>query len=241
MNPHRVPRILLILVPIAVLVITATTVLTAPTAAAATRFPVLLVHGAIGSSRNFDTMAARLRDDGYLPFTIDLPFPATDSVADARLIAERVAQIRAETGATKVHLVAQSLGGIAARYYLRQLGGLPHLATYTAIGTAQHGISSPVSCVLISDTCPSGPVMRAINTGDDTPGTILYTSIGSTETRDEADGTRTRLDGGACLPQVAGGQHAGEPSDPVVHAAVVRALESYCPPGQYADLPDIGP
>jgi triacylglycerol lipase len=149
--------------------------LTAPAAAANTHYPVLLVHGAIGSSRNFDAMAERLRDDGYRPYTVDFPFPATDSVADARLIAERVQQILAETGAAKVHLVAQSLGGIAARYYLRELGGLAHVATYTAIGTAQHGISSPVSCLTIPDTCPSGPVLQAINAGDDTPGAILYT------------------------------------------------------------------
>ena len=233
MNPQRVTWI----IPIVV----AAALLTAPAAAANTHYPVLLVHGAIGSPRNFDTMAERLRDDGYRPYTVDFPFPATDSVADARLIAERVQQILAETGAAKVHLVAQSLGGIAARYYLRELGGLAHVATYTAIGTAQHGISSPVSCLTIPDTCPSGPVLQTINAGDDTPGSILYTSIGSTDTPDEADGTWTRLDGGACLPQVSGGQHAGEPSDPVVHATVLRALESRCAPGQYADLPDISP
>jgi len=214
----------------------------APTAAAApARPPVLLAHGGLGSARDFAQMAQRLRADGYEPYTVEFPFPATDTVADARLIARRVSEIQAANGGARVHLVGHSMGGLAARYYLKKLDGLAHVASHTAVGTPQHGSPRPESCLLVPDQCPRGPVLQELNAGDDTPGPISYTSIGSTDSPDEADGSWTRLDGGACLRQVAGGPHAQEPANPVVYAAVLDGLRSTCPAGAYADLPEITP
>lgn len=227
----------------------------APEAAEAAAAPtdvVLLAHGGAGNSSSFDIMAKRLREDGYRPFTIDFPFPATDTRKDAELLAERVREVIRQTGAKKIHLVGHSMGGIAARWYLTKLDGLPNVASYVAMGSPQHGNPNPLSHVLVPDQDPAGPVLRALNAGDDTPGSttshddatpgrILYTSIGSTEQPEEADGSWSRLDGGACLPQVKGGSHAFEPSDPEVYAAVLDGLRTRCSEADFEMLADLTP
>ncbi|HEY3894820.1 MAG TPA: alpha/beta fold hydrolase [Pseudonocardiaceae bacterium] len=202
-----------------------------------TRPPVLLVHGGGGNPGNFALMQRWLAADGYQSFTVDLGSPATDVRMGAAKIATRVKEIQRQTGASKVHLVGHSMGGLSARYYIKVLKGLPNVATYTAFGTPQHG--SVVGCATVPDQCPGNPVMQALNEGDDTPGSIYYTSIGSTEEPVESNGTLTRLDGGACLPLVKGGLHASEPSNQVIYRAVRDGLSSTCPPGRFMTLRDL--
>lgn len=202
-----------------------------------TRYPVLLVHGGGGNPSGFATMRRWLAADGYESFTVDLGNPAIDVKMGAAKIATRVQEIQQETGSSKVHLVGQSMGGLSARYYVKVLGGLPNAVTYTAFGTPQHG--SVVGCATVPDQCPGNEVMQALNEGDDTPGSIHYTSIGSTEEPVESNGTLTRLDGGACLPMVKGGLHAFEPSNQVIYGAVRDGLKSTCPPGQFKTLRDL--
>ncbi len=202
-----------------------------------TRYPVLLVHGGGGDPSNFATMQERLAADGYTSFTVALGSPAIDVKMGAAKIATRVAEIKRQTRASKVHLVGHSMGGLSARYYVKVLNGLPNVATYTAFGTPQHG--SVLGCVTVPDQCPGNKVMQALNEGDDTPGSIYYTSIGSTEEPVESNGTLTRLDGGACLPLVKGGLHAFEPSNQVIYQAVRDGLRSTCPPGRFMTLRDL--
>ncbi|HET9256390.1 MAG TPA: alpha/beta fold hydrolase [Pseudonocardiaceae bacterium] len=207
-----------------------------------TRYPVLLVHGGGGRPSDFAMMQRWLADDGYTSFTVDLDPPATDVKKGAETIAARVTDIQrltnpAHPSTVKIHLVGHSMGGLSARYYLKVLGGLGNVATYTALGSPQHG--SVLGCVTVPDQCPGNQVLRDLNHGDDTPGSVYYTSIGSTDEPVESNGTLTRLDGGACLPLVKGGLHAFEPRDPVIYRAVLDGLISQCPPGRFTTLKDL--
>ncbi len=204
-----------------------------------TTYPVLLVHGGIGSPTDFDQMAGWLVSDGYRPYTVDLGFPGIDTAANAEKIRAKADQIRAETGASKVHLVGHSMGGLSARYYIKILDGLPFVASYTAFGTPQHG--NPNGCLLVPDQCPDSPVLQRLNRGDDTPGGIFYTSIASRQAHpEEANGTWHPLDQGACLPLVNGGPHGAEPRNAVIYQAVKDGLNSTCPSG-WTNLPEITP
>jgi hypothetical protein len=62
-----------------------------------------------------------------------------------------------------VHLVGHSLGGLSVRYYIKILGGLPHVASYTAFGTPQHGnpdgCFSPLSSVYPARSCSASTVV----------------------------------------------------------------------------------
>lgn len=205
-----------------------------------TGYPVLLVHGGIGSPADFDQMSGWLIADGYRPYTVDLGYPGIDTAANSEKIRARVDQIRAATGASKVHLVGHSMGGLSARYYIKILGGLSYVASYTAFGTPQHG--NPNGCFLVPDQCPSSPILQRLNRGDDTPGRIHYTSIASRQAHpEEANGMWHPLDHGACLPAIDGGPHATEPRNAVIYEAVKDGLNSTCPPEWRTDLPEITP
>lgn len=221
----------------------AMTVLSPAPARADTTHPVLLVYGGLGSQDDFKLMMLRLFLDGYRPYTVELDLFGIDTVGNAGRIKAKVDEIRTTTGASKVHLVGHSMGGLSARYYIKILDGLPNVASYTAFGTPQHG-SRQHSCRPadpVPDQCPTGPVLTELNRGDDTPGSIHYTSIASTQAHpEEANGEWAPLDQGACLPLVNGGPHGTEPSNAVIYQAVKAGLNSTCPTG-LTNLPEITP
>ena len=229
---------------VTLVLLTATAVASPAPGRADTRYPVLLVHGGLGSPSDFTLMAARLVADGYRPYTVNLDLLGIDTVGNAKRIRTKVDQILATTGASKVHLVGHSMGGLSTRYYIKILGGLPKVASYTAFGTPQHG-SPKNKCTLlepVQDQCPTGPVLTELNRGDDTPGSIHYTSIASRQAdAEEASGKWHPLDQGACLPVVDGGPHGDEPRNAVIYKAVKDGLNSVCPPGSWTNLPEITP
>lgn len=92
--------------------------------------PVLLVHGA-NKNGNFywdpsedgsnKGLAQRLRDEGHPTYAVTFAHNQDDNFLQAEQIANAVAQIKKETGAEKVDLVAHSKGGVAARIYTSDL------------------------------------------------------------------------------------------------------------------------
>jgi triacylglycerol esterase/lipase EstA (alpha/beta hydrolase family) len=109
------------------------------------RLPVLLIHGYFCNRAVWRPMARRLSAKGHAVDAVDLE-PAFGSIDSyAPLIAAAVDALRARTGAAQVALVCHSMGGLAARAYLRRYGdasvacvvtlGTPHLGTlHAALG-----------------------------------------------------------------------------------------------------------
>ncbi|MEV0600352.1 alpha/beta fold hydrolase [Streptomyces sp. NPDC050315] len=85
--------------------------------------PVLLVPGYLSHHASWDTLLHRLHLSGfrnvfclhYSPFKMDIP-------AIASMLAAEVRQALQHSGASGVHLVGYSLGGLAVRYAVQQLG-----------------------------------------------------------------------------------------------------------------------
>jgi triacylglycerol esterase/lipase EstA (alpha/beta hydrolase family) len=111
--------------------------------------PVLLIHGYINNAGALFGLYDELARQGYGVYTINLEPVHGDIDRHAARIEARVESILESSGAGRVTLVAHSMGGLAARAYLRAFPrapvaqlitlGSPHQGTpaaYTAWGTA---------------------------------------------------------------------------------------------------------
>ena len=102
--------------------------------------PVLLVHGLVCNGAAWWWMRKALVKRGIdRCYTIDLE-PILGNIDDyARQLAQRVEDICAETGWSKILLVTHSMGGLVSRSYLQKLDGAHRVAGLVTIGTPHHG------------------------------------------------------------------------------------------------------
>ncbi|MDR1465363.1 MAG: hypothetical protein LBJ11_08715 [Oscillospiraceae bacterium] len=115
---------------------------TLPSDRCATKYPILLVHGAGFRDRT------RLNYWGRIPKALArggarVYYAGQDAWGtaerNAEVICRRAREVLAETGAEKLHLIAHSKGGLDARYAVSALGLGEHTATLTTISTPHHG------------------------------------------------------------------------------------------------------
>lgn len=107
---------------------------------------VLLIPGTAITGDYFDSMAARLRADGFDPVVYEAPDLLTGGLADgASKLPDVVdARLRA-TGETRLHVVAECNGGVATRYWLQVLGGHAKVDQVVTFVSAHHGTwESPI-------------------------------------------------------------------------------------------------
>ncbi|MCG3172151.1 MAG: hypothetical protein GMKNLPBB_00296 [Myxococcota bacterium] len=102
--------------------------------------PILFVHGYLQNRSNWYVMMSRLRRLGVGPlYSMNLNPPFSHIETYGGQIRDRVEQIRRETGAQKVILVAHSMGGLASRHYIARLGGDGHVERLITLGSPHQG------------------------------------------------------------------------------------------------------
>jgi len=100
--------------------------------------PVLLVHGYGCNSGYWAHLVPLLDREGISHASVDLE-PVAGSIDDyAPLIEERVQALCAATGAARIAIVAHSMGGLAARAWMRRYGSA-RVARVITLGTPHHG------------------------------------------------------------------------------------------------------
>lgn len=112
----------------------------------ATRYPIVLVHGAggesyFGTSEYFFGVQSELEDRGYRVATPALPAYA-HSADRAAALADALDDLLAETGAAKAHLIGHSQAGLDFRVLLSPQGfdyGA-RVATATSVSTPHQGL-----------------------------------------------------------------------------------------------------
>jgi triacylglycerol lipase len=196
----------------------------APTAIlAADPDPILLVHGYRGDPSTWSDMIANFQANGRTAVAIDLA--SEDNVRNA---AQIEAFINAQ-GWSSVDIVAQSMGGLSARHYIKFLDRTV-VDAYVSLGTPQYGIYA--ACLLPpgygGQMCPTSSFLRNLNHADDTPGSIYWTTIYS-----RSDGivptSASRLDGGACFVyEDPGVPHNDMDNDPTIFQHVLMAVDRVC-------------
>jgi triacylglycerol lipase len=192
-------------------------------ALAAAPDPVLLVHGYRGDPSTWADMIARFAAEGRTAVAIDLP--SEDNTVNAA----RIRDFIADKGWNRVDLVAQSMGGLSARHYVKFLKSAGRVDSYVSLGTPQYGIYT--ACILPrtygGQMCPTSSFLRDLNRKDDTPGGAAWTTIYSTG--DEfVPNSASRLDGGACHVQVSGVSHNDMDNDTGIFAHVLAAVDGTC-------------
>lgn len=102
------------------------------------RPPVLLIHGYECNRGFWYWQRARLEKGGWTVATLSLE-PVFASIDDyAPLVARRVDEVLAATGAPQLVLVGHSMGGLASRTYLRA-HGVARVAKLVTLGSPHHG------------------------------------------------------------------------------------------------------
>jgi triacylglycerol lipase len=151
--------------------------------------PVILCHGFIGGYglTPWGIMKDRLVRDGWKRewiFEIYYKDPVfASNVQNAQELAAYVQYVRQVTGQSKVDLVGHSMGGLSTRYYIKFLGGVNYVDDYVSLGTPQHGTllaDIPLLPLLSKGAIemrPGSAFLTKLNSGDETPGYVSYTSI----------------------------------------------------------------
>jgi pimeloyl-ACP methyl ester carboxylesterase len=103
-----------------------------------TGIPVLMVHGFVCNHAVWLPLAERLAGAGHVLAGIDLEPPVCEIDQHASAIADAIDRLRSATGQPRVALLCHSMGGLAARAYLRRFGH-DAIAQVLTLGTPHRG------------------------------------------------------------------------------------------------------
>jgi pimeloyl-ACP methyl ester carboxylesterase len=195
---------------------------------------VVFVHGINGSSAEFAVMIDRLVQDGWSRaqlHPVDFADPRWGCNADnAAAIRDAVEAALASSGATRVDLVAHSMGTLSARHYLKNLGGVDRVSTFVTLGGLHHGdrraCLNPLPVCVWQELCPTNPFLTQLNADPAAPGDLHYVSICS-RTDGTVDLDVCRFDPAENI-EVDGVDHAGANGlleHPAPYPEVRRVLE----------------
>lgn len=100
--------------------------------------PVLLIHGYVNNAGAMFILWRAIKDAGHAVHTVNLEPVYADIDTYAALIEARLAAIQAAASGQAVVLVCHSMGGLAARAYLRKYGAA-RVARLITLGTPHAG------------------------------------------------------------------------------------------------------
>lgn len=196
--------------------------------------PVLLVHGYGCNSGYWHAMSKALAKENISHYAIDME-PVIGSIDDyVPTIHEAVERICNETGRSKIIIVAHSMGGLAARAYLRDHGrariakiitlGTPHHGT----GLARFGIGLNTRQMLWSvgeQEGLSSTWLRELAAREDKFAYPLIVSLYSHHDNIIAPQTSSRLDGARNI-EFHGIGHVALASHPAIQAQLIREIRA---------------
>ena len=153
--------------------------MTAVPAASFAADPILFVHGWSGSSSNWNTMVSRFEKDGWPKSHLSAYSYSTsqsNKVSAEKEVKPRIESLLKSTGATKVDIVAHSMGSLNSRWYVKLLGGESTVDEWVSLGGPNHGTTTANFC--FSTACvemrPNSTFLNELNAGDETPGGVNY-------------------------------------------------------------------
>ncbi len=157
----------------------ATVALLAPGASSAVAFdPILFVHGWSENESVWRTMISNFEREGWTRAELNnwRYNTSQSNVRTASEVSAKVDEILRRTGATRVDIIAHSMGSLNTRYYLKNLRGTEKVDDWVSMGGPNHGTSTANFC--FSEACVEMRIgstfLTRLNEGDETPGTTNY-------------------------------------------------------------------
>lgn len=152
---------------------------TALAPAASAQDPILFVHGWSSTSSVWNTMVSNFEKDGYAKS--ELVAYSYNTSQSNKVSAEKEVKVRVEnllksTGASKVDIIAHSMGSLNSRWYVKFLGGESTVDDWVSLGGPNHGTDTANFC--FSTACTEMRIgstfLGELNAGDETPGAVNY-------------------------------------------------------------------
>jgi len=148
--------------------------------------PILFVHGWSGSASNWNTMISRFEKDGYTKKQLRAYSYNTSqsNKTDAETIVKsEVEKLKSENGASKVDIIAHSMGSLNSRWYIKFVaGGEANVDDWVSLGGPNHGTEFANFC--FSTSCVEMRIgskfLAELNATDETPGAVNYGTWWST-------------------------------------------------------------
>ncbi|UYZ20066.1 esterase/lipase family protein [Mesobacillus jeotgali] len=198
--------------------------------------PVVFVHGFTGSSSSFDNMKQWLISQGwpsdYL-YAIQYSNTTGSSVDNAYELQSFVKNILRKTKASKVDIVAHSMGGLSTRYYVKYLEGAQKVDDVVTLGSPHHGTNSSYFGLWTEgarEMVPGSTFLNELNSVDETPNgsdasaAIQYTSIYSSADTVINPYTSSIIEGAENI-EISGVSHSGLLTDSTVRPLILEGLE----------------
>lgn len=102
--------------------------------------PILLLHGMADNHSIFALLRRGLQRRGFTRvYSMNYSVRTTDVRTAAAQLAGEIEEICEESGYERMHVVAHSLGGLIARYYVTRLGGDERVHTIVTLGSPHRG------------------------------------------------------------------------------------------------------
>ncbi|HEX9184967.1 MAG TPA: alpha/beta hydrolase [Burkholderiales bacterium] len=148
--------------------------------------PVLFVHGAAGTPRDFEFLAAGIDRSRYQPWFFFYPSGATVKTM-AQLLFWKLQNLQARYGFRRLHVVAHSMGGLVVREFLAERGAeFPYVKVFVSLSTpwggdtfAAYGVrQSPAVIPSWNDLVPEGALLRTLFDKPLPAGTEYYLFFG---------------------------------------------------------------
>jgi triacylglycerol lipase len=142
--------------------------------------PILFIHGWTESASLWNTMIGRFEKNGYAKS--ELMAYSYNTGTSNKTLAETEVKSHVETllknnpGATKVDIIAHSMGSLNSRWYIKFLGGEAKVDDWVSLGGPNHGTETANACFQTScvEMRVGSKFLSELNAGDETPGTVNY-------------------------------------------------------------------
>ncbi|WP_020501542.1 esterase/lipase family protein [Sciscionella marina] len=192
--------------------------------------PVVLVPGFAEPDGAFDPMRKRLSERGIPSQVVRFGMGnlGANNTANAGTVKKKVDEIVGK-GRGRVDIVAHSMGGQSARYFIERLGGGDRVRNYISVGTPQQGADpndpSFAYCKPFPDidVCASSRFVRALN-AEPPPHGVDYWTVHDTG---DFPSTALPMPGPHCDITTHGIGHGQQPGSPSISALVLRILSAH--------------